>query len=66
MTTTERIATGLYRVYDENNYLLCAIRKAVRRTRPWIITYTGGNPGGSFPTLKAAKQAVDDRWENDE
>ncbi len=64
--TTERLRAGLYRIYDEHGYLLVTIRKVERRTRPWIITYYGGVSGGGPSTLKAAKQLVEYRWNDNE
>ena len=61
--TTERVAAGSYRVYDEDGYSFAIIRKADKRTRPWIITYVGGKTGGATPTLKAAVQRINDRLE---
>lgn len=61
-TSTERIATGIYRTYDEKGYLLCTTRLADRPTRRWIVTYTGGVNGGAFGTLRAALLHIDNRW----
>ena len=61
--TTERVDAGLYHIYDENGYQLAIIRNFVRATRPWIITYTGGKPGGATPTLKTAVQRVNNHQE---
>jgi hypothetical protein len=71
-TTTERVAAGWYRVYDENGYLLCTIRRAVgdwwaeTTSKPWYVRYQGGGSGGSFKTLKAAKAKVEERWTENE
>ena len=61
--TTERIAAGSYHVYDEDGYSFAIIRKADKRTRPWFITYVGGHPGGTTPTLKAAIHRINAGWE---
>ena len=65
MTTTERVDAGLYHIYDEHGYQLATIRNFVRASRPWIITYTGGKPGGETPTLEAAVQRVNNLQEEE-
>ncbi len=64
--TVERVASGRYRMYDEHGYLLVTIRKFDRRTRPWLIIYSGGVHYGATSTLKAAIQRVTDRWNDNE
>ena len=63
MTTTERLVAGIYRIIDEDGYILASVIKASGRTGPWIITYPAGTPGGAAPTLKAAVQRINDRRE---
>ena len=63
MTTTERLVTGVYHIIDKNGYQIASVIKANRRTRPWIITFVGGTPGGATATLKEAARIVNDRWE---
>ena len=62
-TTMNRIAAGIYHIYDENGYQIAAIHKTNRHTRPWIITSPGGTPAGATATLKEAVQIFIDRRE---
>jgi hypothetical protein len=60
---TERIAVGMYRVFDENGYVIAKITKRVHNSasRRWIVVYST-DAFSAFPTLKSAVAFVSERW----